>query len=283
MSWKRNRWAEGLSQNSHNSPHGHMGLASRKMIGIYGLIGVCLLVGLILLITKNLHSSTPVQQVPVTKKMNHKKTPIRLSSIHSAGETNISQVIPSQPVTESILRGKTPEEVENEARAKDPLYDRHHIVAAKPLVADAVDQLIVTIFSTDLGDMPPFLPPLSNLDEERTIKAIDKLEKAAEDDTPEAREAKELVNAVKKGLKKFLDEGGTVNGFLSHYANELQSAFEERQTCRELVSKSIRSESPQAARELYEKYNEHLSNKGIKPLSLNRRQKEYLGIKEDEQ
>ena len=98
---------------------------------------------------------------------------------------------------------------------------------------------------------------------------------SAEDSATVPSTPKQLVFA------KYLKEGGTINGFLAYYVNELDKAFHEREACKEMVMKSMKTEDPALARDIFLKFNERLAEKGIKPLTLTRRQKEYLGITED--
>jgi len=176
---------------------------------------------------------------------------------------------------------KTPEEIEREARAKDPLYDRHHIVAAKPLLKDSVEQLMYSVFSVELGDMPPMLPTIPEFDEKRFAKIAGELTTTEKDDEEEVVLAKGIVNQVKQELAKYLAEGGTVNSFLAHYVNELDSAFKERQMTTQMMLKAMKTEEPAVAKEIYKKYSERLADKGIKPIVLTKKQKEYLGISEE--
>ena len=104
---------------------------------------------------------------------------------------------------------------------------------------------------------------------------------AEDGDSEEVLISKELVNQVKEELAKFIKEGGTTSGFLSYYVNELDSAFRERETCKEMQMKSMKTDDPEVAREMYFKINERLAAKGIKPLTLTKRQKAHLGIEEE--
>lgn len=176
----------------------------------------------------------------------------------------------------------TPEEIEAEERRKDPLYDRHHIVAKMPIVKEPIEQLMLTVFETELGDMPPMLPAIPAFDEARFNKLVNLQTLPEEGDSKEALLSKELVNQVKAELAKYLKEGGTTSGFLAYYVNELDSAFRERETCKEMQMKSMKTEDPEVAREMYFKINERLTAKGIKPLTLTKRQKAHLGIEEEE-
>ena len=175
---------------------------------------------------------------------------------------------------------KTPEEIEAEERARDPLYDRHHIVAKRPLLDSPLEQIIYSVFSVEVGDMPPMLPPIPTVDEKRLKAAIESITETKEGDSAEAKDAKRIVNQVKIALKEFLDEGGTVEGFIQHYVNVLDSAFRERNMCRELQMKSMKTDPPEVAREFYNTIQKRLEDKGIKRLTLTRRQREYLGIEE---
>ena len=177
----------------------------------------------------------------------------------------------------------SPEEIEAEERRKDPLYDRHHIVAKMPLFKEPIEQLMETVFMTELGDMPPMLPAIPEFDEEKFKKVVDKMTPAEDGDTEDDMLAKGVVNQVKRELKKYLDEGGTTSGFLAYYVNELDAAFREREMCKELQMKAMKTEEPDVAREVYLKFNARLAAKGIKTLTLTRRQKEYLGIQEEQQ
>ena len=176
----------------------------------------------------------------------------------------------------------TPEEIEAEERRKDPLYDRHHIVAKMPLVKEPIEQLMLTVFTTELGDMPPMLPAIPAFDEERFEKLVNLKTLPDEGDSKEALLSKDLVNEVKAELAKYIREGGTTSGFLSYYVNELDLAFHERETCKELVMKAMKTDDPETAREIFKTFNERLKSKGIKQLTLTRRQKEYLGIQEND-
>lgn len=173
---------------------------------------------------------------------------------------------------------KTPEEIEAEERAKDPLYDRHHIVAKKPLLAEPIEQLMLSVFETEVGEMPPMLPAVPSINEQQFRKIIDKMTAISPDDSEATRNAKDLVNQVKVELRKYLDEGGTIDGFLSYYVNILDSAYRERMTTREMVMKSMKVDSPEVARDFFLKANERLSEKGIKLVTLTNRQKAYLGL-----
>ena len=127
------------------------------------------------------------------------------------------------------------------------------------------------------------LPAIPAVDEVRGEKLVHLQTLPEEGDSKEALLSKELVNQVKAELAKYLKEGGTTSGFLAYYVNELDSAFKEREMCKDMMMKSMKTDEPELAREMFNKFNERLSSKGIKPLTLTRRQKEYLGIQEEQE
>ena len=227
--------------------------------------------------TANVQPEPEVTEAKTVKLPNHSsKTPNQIDNTNPAVPQKDEETTPRVPEREM-----TPEEIEAEERRKDPLYDRHHIVAKMPLVKEPIEQLMVSVFSTELGDMPPMLPAIPAFDEERFEKLINKRHVAEEGDSEEVLISKELVNQVKEELSKFIKEGGTTSGFLSYYVNELDSAFRERETCKEMQMKSMKTDDPDVAREMYFKINERLAAKGIKPLTLTKRQKAHLGIEEE--
>ena len=176
--------------------------------------------------------------------------------------------------------GIKPKVIETKERQEDPLYDRHHIVAKKPLVKEPIEQLMLTVFETELGDMPPMLPSIPVFEEEKFEKVVTLMSSEEEGDTDENKQRKSLINSVKAELSKYLEEGGTTSGFLAYYVNELDKAFQERERCKMIQMRSMKEDDPEVARGVYLRFNKRLIDKGIKPLSLTNRQKEYLRIED---
>lgn len=257
---------------------------AKKVIAALLVVAVCGVVILALLptIKSGLTAEKHSKKVAVreTAKVKGSKTN---SNVETSSESTVTDEV-STATTNIIAdveeKPKTPEEIEAEARKKDPLYDRHHIVAKMPLVKEPIEQLMLTVFTTELGDMPPSLPAIPAFDEERFEKLVNRKTKPEKGDSEEVLLSKEIVNAVKKELAEYLKEGGTTSGFLSYYVSELDSAFKEREMCKSLAMKAMKTEDPEVAREYFFRLNEELAKKGIKPLTLNRRQKAHLGIEE---
>lgn len=256
---------------------------TKKLIAALLVVAVCGVVILALL-----PSIKPGVTVEEYRKRATVKHTTKVKENQTNSKTNItseSTIEDASPTTTNEVaevkeRPKTPEEIEAEARKKDPLYDRHHIVAKMPLVKEPIEQLMLTVFTTELGDMPPMLPAIPAFDEERFEKLVNRKTNPEKGDSEEVLLSKEIVNAVKKELAEYLKEGGTTSGFLSYYVSELDSAFKEREMCKSLAMKAMKTEDPEVAREYFFRLNEELAKKGIKPLTLNRRQKAHLGIEE---
>lgn len=249
--------------------------------GVSAIVLVLVLVSLWIYGGKDSSISDTLRKPPSNTEHTRKKQLKKPSATQvESDDTAQPTVATSENIPETP---KTPEEIEAEERKKDPLYDRHHIVAKMPLVKEPIEQLMLTVFETELGDMPPMLPAIPAFDEARFNKLVNLQTLPEEGDSEEALLSKELVNQVKAELSKYLKEGGTTSGFLAYYVNELDSAFKEREMCKNMVMKSMKTEDPELAREIFNKFNERLSTKGIKPLTLTRRQKEYLGIQEEQQ
>ena len=248
-------------------------------------VGLCVLVAIVALMFINFSSSKSGEENNREKKRGLITTvdpSLSQRNIDAESTTKGSVSATQDAPAEPEVKQMTPEEIEAEERRKDPLYDRHHIVAKMPLVKEPIEQLMLTVFTTELGDMPPMLPTIPAFDEERFEKLVNLTTLAEDGDTEEVLLSKDVVNEVKAELAKYLKEGGTINGFLAYYVNELDYAFRERNTCQELMMKSMKTDDPELAREVYNKFNERLTSKGIKPLTLTRRQREYLGIPEEE-
>lgn len=256
---------------------------AKKLIAALLVVAVCGVVILALL---------PSIKQGVTVEEYRKRATVKHTTKVKENQTNSKTNITSEStieddsstttnaVAEVKEKPMTPEEIEAEARKKDPLYDRHHIVAKMPLVKEPIEQLMLTVFTTELGDMPPMLPAIPAFDEERFEKLVNRKTNPEKGDSEEVLLSKEIVNEVKKELAKYLKEGGTTSGFLSYYVSELDSAFKEREMCKSLAMKAMKTEDPEVAREYFFRLNEELAKKGIKPLTLNKRQKAHLGIEE---
>ena len=214
---------------------------AKKLIAALLVVAVCGVVILALLpsikqgVTVEEYRKRATQRE--TAKVKGSKTYLKTNTaLESTIEDDSSTT--TNEVAEVKEKPMTPEEIEAEARKKDPLYDRHHIVAKMPLVKEPIEQLMLTVFTTELGDMPPMLPAIPAFDEERFEKLVNRKTNPEKGDSEEVLLSKEIVNAVKKELAEYLKEGGTTirsytsdEGITGLFQNNLYVHCREKEKC----------------------------------------------------
>lgn len=136
----------------------------------------------------------------------------------------------------------------------------------KPIHRNSAEHIMSMVFTTNLGDMPPPLPTLSERDRKRLAQILmDKFEIAPDD--PDAEE-KQILNEVKDALAEYIREGGDADEFFSTYHRQLELAHRERTEARKLVLETAKEGDAELAKELLDRFNENLEAKGVKPVNL---------------
>ena len=136
----------------------------------------------------------------------------------------------------------------------------------KPIHRNSAEHIMSMVFTTNLGDMPPPLPTLSERDRMRLAQILtDKFEIDPND--PDAEE-KQILNEVKDALAEYIREGGVADEFFSTYHRQLELAHRERTEARKLVLETAREGDAELAKELLDRFNENLESKGVKPVNL---------------
>ena len=149
----------------------------------------------------------------------------------------------------------------------------------KALFRNATEQMLSSLFRTELGSVPPPMPKVPMRDKVN-IQDILSTQFSLSPETPEKEAAiKDIVCQAKRAMREYLDQGGTPESFIDHYRNELQTCHETWKMCQLAAIKSCREEDPEVAREMVERINESLAAKGIKPVNLPPKFREKLGIK----
>ncbi len=250
---------------------------SGVIIGIGGFLAICVVfLWFCVSLTREGGGSSHQHESKLKKDINIKKEVPRQIDVRDdvSQETGKEK---ERPIYEGVKKEKaTRQEVLKGQQAT--VSTRHHIVSKMPIVKAPAEQLMLSIFETELGDPPPQIPMLPQVDEEAVLATIEKMHTVNADDSEETAQAKTLINNVKKELKVYLEEGGNINSFLQYYCSELQRAYDERVLYCQDVINAIKTEQRDVAQELYLQMNEKLNEKGIKPISLSRKQREYLGI-----
>ena len=98
-----------------------------------------------------------------------------------------------------------------------------------------------------------------------------------EKDSDATADAKEVVDYVKKELKKYVDEGGDPQDFLKHYHDQLQEAHEQVKAAQEQMDKVLETE-PEIAVDYLKKVNKSLAEKGIRGVVITERDRERYGL-----
>ena len=140
------------------------------------------------------------------------------------------------------------------------------------------EQVLDWIFYTKVGDHPPPpLPQVSQFELNHIDEILDSVNEINDDDDKSMVERKQIVDEVKKELKKYLEDGGSVQDFLEHYRNELVAAHEMKSMVASEIDKEINeSENSEKSIKFIEKANRVLEDRGIPAVELTEDQKEIL-------
>lgn len=223
-----------------------------------------------------------------------KEVPQEKVEIKKARRTGLTkEVTPAkaaEPVTEPVKEEPPPApkkislrdpNLSEEQRAE--LYEKRLAETPLPpettnrLFRTALEQVMGWVFTTELGDMPPPLPPIPDYDLVHLEEILNQKTTIYETDTDKQANEKDTVDCVKKELKKFIDKGGAPEDFLKYYHDELNNAYQERSMAQQQVMK-IMQEDPAVAMEYMKEVNESLAGKGIKGVVLPERTLLRMGI-----
>ena len=189
----------------------------------------------------------------------------------------VKEVLPPEPKRESLrdpgLSDEQRQEMYEKKLAEAPLPKEN----TNRLFRTALEQVMGWVFTTQLGDMPPPLPPIPDYDLVHLEEILNQRTTIHETDTDKQGHEKDTVDYVKKELKDFIDKGGDPENFLKFYHDELKSAYQERSMAQQQVMKIIQ-EDPAVAIEYMKEVNESLASKGIKAVVLPERTLKRMGI-----
>ena len=132
------------------------------------------------------------------------------------------------------------------------------------------EQTLGRLFSTPLGSRQPMMPNLAPMLSRGELESFLNREFVYDKDQPQSvNENRILMHQVKDELKKYLEDGGKAEKFVSYYQGELQAAFEEWKTAQTMLMEMRRSgESDETLCSFRDKANELLSARGIKPIVI---------------
>lgn len=144
------------------------------------------------------------------------------------------------------------------------------IRAKNSLHKNAVEQVLLQIFTCEVGDMPWALPAaLPEEEMKRLTEILISKNEIKDTDSETAVYGKEVLAAAKKEMMQFIKDGGEPEDFIVHYHDELEKAFYAREDAREYVKEMLdNKEDPKIIEALIEKTNEKFAAKGIKPIEV---------------
>jgi hypothetical protein len=204
---------------------------------------------------------------PSTVKPENPKAPANVSNTESDSP---KQDAPAPGVKVPRAKPKTAEEVlaslENPVKPeikKRELTPEEWNRLTNRVFHTGTEQLMSWIFTTDIGDMPMPIPPISKEDRENIVAMLISKNEINENDSDRVKDCKEQVELAKKEMIKYLKEGGDPDDFLQYYYQELKSSFEIRQEAIRLAEE-LYEEDPEAGAEYVDKVNAKLADQGIK-------------------
>lgn len=149
------------------------------------------------------------------------------------------------------------------------------------LYATSLEQVMDWIFTCEVGNPPPLLPPMSLFDQMHLAEILIRDNPILDSDSEKVAESKEIMKIAKKEFIDFLKEGGNPDDFLPYYHGQLVVAHEEYKMARQSIVDIIRSD-PDIAVDYIKKVNERLGEKGIKNVNIPKKMLDAFGIESDE-
>lgn len=139
-------------------------------------------------------------------------------------------------------------------------------LARKSIASNAVEQVMLSIFSRERGDMPPPLPRLSPNELKDLAATLIYKDTIKETDSPNIAFQKEALLEAKAALRNYIKEGGSAEDFFAYYHGELVKNYYKRLDAQRLIIESTKNDPPDVTEELCRKINEDFAQKGIKKI-----------------
>jgi hypothetical protein len=128
------------------------------------------------------------------------------------------------------------------------------------------EALINMIVNTPLGSPPPPLLRVSPREDLAKIFETDIL--VYDEDDEQTVAAKINVAKAKEYLKEYLEQGGTPDGFLTYYHDQLRAAHQEWMLARKQALDLIKAGDAEGALLYAEEQNKDFAKRGIKPIVI---------------
>ena len=139
---------------------------------------------------------------------------------------------------------------------------------ARPVAyRNGTEQALLEVFSRQRGDMPSFMPNISDRDRENLVAILLDKAKPSPNDDEWMAEDKEIINIAKDELRRYLKNGGNVDSFFEFYHNELMRSYYERKEAVKAIFDAYRTQDAELAEEFCKAVNTRLTEKGIRPIN----------------
>ena len=136
----------------------------------------------------------------------------------------------------------------------------------------------LALFAVPGEDVPPM--PFSFRDDD-VRKVLDTpIDVNMQEDDEDTIICKRAVMMLKEELRKAMDSGMSADDFAERLQSRQRNEAEQVRLSKRLIQKELKEGNREAALELLDKLNEHLSGQGIPPLVLTKRMRDGLGIDE---
>jgi len=195
-------------------------------------------------------------------------------TIPEKGYKKLDDISRIKPRKQYETKPKTVKEaLERLEEAQDPLKleamseNSASDTASKMIFTTGTEQVLSWLCHVDLGEPPMPPPPIPDDELANITEILISKNDVKDDDSPEAANAKQMVDAAKREMMKFIKEGGDPDEFMQYVFREQSKAFETRGLALDMYDE-LADEDPVLARDFVRQANEKLAEQGIKPIEL---------------
>lgn len=173
-----------------------------------------------------------------------------------------------------------PDEADRERQYKTLLSwrkKRHAIITNDYSRADfsnrvartGTEQVLLNVFSKELGDMPMPMPNLSERQLSKLVEVLISKNEIKESDTEQVAMDKETLQLAKKEMQKYIREGGDPQEFLNYYHRQLVNAYFTRKEAEKMLKKMVTDgEDLKFIKTVRDKFNQRFDEDGIKHVEI---------------
>ena len=259
-----------------NKPSGEVSLPPKKPSAMRGVVAGVACVGIVVVVAFFVLSGKDVKP-----KVKVEKTAGLIKEAKpAAAPTNAVKSVATTEKKWNTPNGKRPakagdlaSEVYNDGTFKYTNSIGKLLLKApkKSAFKTAAESYLAWMFKTEMGDAPPPLFRISEADKKRLAEILDSDDPAKEGDSAAVAAGKDMLQVMKKELKRYVEEGGKPDDFVQYYHGLLKEANVAWCECRKMAYRAVREEDPEVAKSLIDQMNESLAAKGIKKVVVSQK------------